>query len=146
MSRPARGETEVCRTRHDLEALPNLLAEPVRAYEARYGVRPGSLEVLLAEGLINYIPVDPLGRPYVLSFADNGAIVVGLAGGQAAPSWWRCVWAQVPRPAWLLGLCCAAGLVGAVGLLFSARKSLFVALLVVAVLAVALLWQGARVL
>ncbi len=117
-----------CRLRHDLDTLPTKLSNPIQEYASAYGHLPSSLDALVSAGFITHIPVDPLGRPYVLVINSDGSWVVTTATRDRLPSSWECWWAQRPRPLWPFVMAVAAALGSAIAFAILRRRLLLVAL------------------
>jgi tetratricopeptide (TPR) repeat protein len=56
------------------------LEEAVRAYQSRFHKLPGTLQELVAKGVIREVPTEPLGGEYRLNPADGSVISTALGG------------------------------------------------------------------
>lgn len=119
LPRGAEAQTRACEIRHDLRALPNLLAPATESYVSRHSRRPSTVQDLVDDGRLRAVPVDPYGKPYTIDLRPDGSWVVALSEGRAPPTAWDC-FASERSTSELPG---ASAMLGAVGLAVLARRS-----------------------
>lgn len=86
------GQRDSVKSDHARGTVLPMLAAGIRAYRAKTGRNPESLDALAATQLVECIPDDPWGRPYVYVVTEHGALIVtfgmdGMPGDDDITHW-----------------------------------------------------------